>query len=68
MPCGDPNGMEIQKKEGIYVYIQLTHFVVQQKLTQHYKATIGQLQKKKKKTTLPIKWIKLTSRKHFIQL
>ena len=23
---------------GIYVYIQLIHFVVQQKLTQHYKA------------------------------
>ena len=27
------------KREGIYVYIQLIHFVVQQKLT-HYKAII----------------------------
>ena len=26
------------KREGIYVYIWLSHFVVQQKLTQHYKA------------------------------
>ena len=24
------------KREGIYVYIQLMHFTVQQKLTQHY--------------------------------
>ena len=29
-------------QEGIYVYIELVHFVVQQKLTQHYKATILQ--------------------------
>ena len=28
------------KKEGIYVYIWLIHFIVQQKLTQHYKATM----------------------------
>ena len=28
------------EREGIYVYIQLIHFVVQQKLTQHCKATI----------------------------
>ena len=37
--CGDLNGKEIQK-EGIYVYIQLIHFAVQQKPTQHFKATI----------------------------
>ena len=31
------------KREGIYVHIQLIHFVVQQKLTQHCKATLPQL-------------------------
>ena len=35
------------EREGIYVYIQLIHFVVQQKLTQHCKATILQLKKTK---------------------
>ena len=30
------------KKEGIFVYVQLSHFDVQQKLTQHCKATIFQ--------------------------
>ena len=30
------------KEEGIYVYMWLIYFVVQQKLTQHYKATITQ--------------------------
>ena len=30
------------KKEGIYVYIWLIHFVVQQKLTQHCKVIILQ--------------------------
>ena len=39
------------QREGIYVYIQLIHFVVQQKITQHCKATISQLKKKKKKET-----------------
>ena len=39
------------KGRAIYVYIQLIHFVVQQKLTQHCKATIHQ---KRKKTTEPI--------------
>ena len=34
------------KKERIYVYMWLIHFAIQQKLTQHRKATI--LQKKKK--------------------
>ena len=33
------------KEEGIYVYTQLIQFVVQQKLTQHCKATIAQLKK-----------------------
>ena len=31
------------KRKGIYVYIQLTYLIVQQKLTQHCKATIPQL-------------------------
>ena len=35
------------KREGIYVYIYLITFIVQQKLTQHCKATISQLKKKK---------------------
>ena len=30
------------KREGIYVYIWLIHVVVQQKLTQHYKAIVFQ--------------------------
>ena len=30
------------KKEGIYVYIELIHFAVHQKLTKHYKATVLQ--------------------------
>ena len=34
------------KREGIQVYIQLVHFIVQQKLTQHCKATILQWKKK----------------------
>ena len=39
--CGDLNGNEIQK-EGIYENVKLTHFAIQQKLTQHCKATIFQ--------------------------
>ena len=36
-------GMEGRpKREGIYVYIKLIHFVVQQKLTQHCEAIILQ--------------------------
>ena len=35
------------KREGIYVYIQLIHFVVQQKLTQHCNTIVLQLKKKK---------------------
>ena len=34
------------QREGIYVYIELIHFVVQQKLTQHCKAITLQLKKK----------------------
>ena len=37
------------KKEGIFLYVQLSHFAVQQKLTQHCKATIFQKGLKKKK-------------------
>ena len=33
-------------KEGMYVYLQLIHTVVQQKLAQHCKAIILQLKKK----------------------
>ena len=36
------------EREGMYVHLQLIHFVVQQKLTQHCKAVILQLKKKKK--------------------
>ena len=37
-------GREMQKRGdmGIYVYVYLIHFVIQQKLTQHCKATILQ--------------------------
>ena len=35
----------MSERERIYVYIQLIHFAVQQKLTQHCKATILQLKK-----------------------
>ena len=40
------------KREGICVYIWLILFVVQQKLTQHCKATIPQF--KKKKIVMPL--------------
>ena len=48
MLCGDLDGWVggvegRSRREGIYVYIQLIHFIVQQKLTQHCKATIFQL-------------------------
>ena len=42
------------KREGIYVYVQLIHAVVQQKLTQHCKALILQLKINKSKTNYPI--------------
>ena len=37
------------KRKGIYVYLQLIHIVVQQKLAKHCKAIILQLKKQKKK-------------------
>ena len=40
------------KKEGIFLYVQLSHFAVQQKLTQHCKAAIFQKGLKKKKYTM----------------
>ena len=51
MLCGDLDGWDVgvggrAKRDGIYVYIQLVHFIVQQKLTQHCKATISQFKKR----------------------
>ena len=43
------------KEEGIYVYMWLIHFAVQEKLTQHCKPTILQLKKTKNKTTATTK-------------
>ena len=37
---GEQGGGQSRKREGIYVYIKLIRFVVQQKLTQHGKALI----------------------------
>ena len=47
MLCDDLGGWDEGRggrstREGIYVFIQLIHFVVQQKLTQHYKAILLQ--------------------------
>ena len=36
------------KMKEIYIYIQLIHMAVEQKLTQYYKTIIFQLKKKKK--------------------
>ena len=41
MFCGDLNGKEF-KKEGMYVNIELIHFAVEKKLTQHCKGTVPQ--------------------------
>ena len=47
MVCGDLEGWDgagvggRPKRKGIYVYTLLTHFVVQQTLTQHCKDTMG---------------------------
>ena len=46
---GERGGGQSHKREGIYVYIKLIRFVVQQKLTQHGKAII--LNKKQKNKT-----------------
>ena len=43
---------EGSKREVIYVYIWLIHFIVQWKLAQHCKATIPQLKKEVKYVTL----------------
>ena len=45
---GGKGGMS--KREGIYVYIWLIRFAVQQKIMQHCKATIFQFFLSKKKT------------------
>ena len=42
------------QRERVYVSIQLIHFVVQQKLTQHCKAVILQLKNKNKKLFLSL--------------
>ena len=42
-----PRGGGRSKSRGIYVYMWLIHFFVQQKLTQHCQTTILQLKKKK---------------------
>ena len=40
---------EVHEGRDIHIYTQMIHVIVQQKLTQHHKATILQYQKKKKK-------------------
>ena len=48
----DERGLEGRfKREGIYVCEEMTHFVVQQKLTWHCKATMPQLKIKKEKAS-----------------
>ena len=42
-------GSREAQEEGIYVYLQLTHVVVQQKVIQHCKTNILQLKKDKLK-------------------
>ena len=39
------------EREGLYMYLQLIHGILQQKLTQHCKAVILQLKKKKNRKT-----------------
>ena len=52
VPCEDLEGCDVRgsgrglKREGIYIYLELIHVVVQQKLTQHCKAIIFQLKHK----------------------
>ena len=48
------------KRERIYVYLWLTHVVVQQKRIQHCKAIILQLKINKKKLKLPFKRMELS--------
>ena len=54
MPCDDLERRDVgmgrrSKREGVYVYIWLIHFIVQQRLTQHRKTTSPPHQKKKMK-------------------
>ena len=46
--CGDLNGIGVGTEGGLRergLYMKLIHFIVQQKLTQHGKATLSQLLK-----------------------
>ena len=45
----DSKRAQLSKKERMYVYTWLIHFIVLQKLIQHSKATIPQFKKKKLK-------------------
>ena len=48
VPCDDLEGWDgggSSKREGVYVCIELIHFIVQQKLTQHWEAIILRLKK-----------------------
>ena len=40
--------MEDNTRKGMYVYVGLGHFAVQQKFAQHYKSTVLQFLKKEK--------------------
>ena len=49
--CNDLHGKRIlKKKKRIHIYVELIHFAVHLKLTQHCKSTILQLKKKRKCT------------------
>ena len=60
---GEMEGVRGRFKEGTYVYFQLVHFVVQQKLMQHCKAIILQLKKNLKNElyqetkSIPERWV-----------
>ena len=49
------------KKEWIYVYVQLNHFAVHLKLTQHCKSTIFQLKnlKTNNRASLVAQWLRI---------
>jgi len=44
--CDNPDGWNGDPRRSVYMYTQLIHFVVQQKLTQHCEAITLQLKKK----------------------
>ena len=53
VPCDDLERWDVgmggrSKRKGVYVYIWLIHFIVQQRLTQHRKTTSPPQPKKKK--------------------